>query len=271
MSQLEIKSEDRQQQPKVPSSSNSKEGRGKQPKPSSGRKIASSRANGAQPRGPTTPEGEQISAANGILKHGMLAQTMVLPCESKELVDQLLAAHQPLTLTELDLVENMAVARWRQMRTWSIQRNGLTREIVKHERYASTPRAAAAIGFRALSDQSNSFNNAHRYETSYDRQYKSALRELTNLRTHSHSSVECFTVRSRRQLFQMGRRRPERRNCKPTWQISVRTQSHFRTPHSARGRPVTNMIGRCAKGQPRNRFMTLHWRSVASSTAWVTK
>ena len=200
MSQLEIKSENHQQQPKAPSSSNSKEGPGKQPKPSSPRKIASCRANGAQSHGPTTPEGQQISAANlGILKHGMLAQTVVLPSESKErfehLVDQLLAEHQPLTRTELNLVENMAVARWRRMRTWSIQRNDLTREIVKHEKNTSAP-AAAAIAFRALSDQSNSFSNAHRYETSYDRQYKSALRELTNLRNNRHSSVEGFTVRS---------------------------------------------------------------------------
>jgi hypothetical protein len=139
-----------------------------QHKPSSPRRIPASRA-----------------AAARNFKHGMLAQTVVLESESKprfeELVDDLIAEHRPVTKSEQALVETMAVARWRQMRTWSMQKNDLEREIAKHQSTVSAP-MAAAIAFRALSDNSNSLSTGLRYETAYERQFKSALREFNVLK-----------------------------------------------------------------------------------------
>ena len=87
----------------------------------------------------------------------------------------------------------MIVARWRLLRTWSYQRNELAREITKHDKNSTAP-SAAAIAFRALSDQSNAYANSHRYETSYDRQFKNCLRELTKMRLLRDRSSQSATV-----------------------------------------------------------------------------
>jgi hypothetical protein len=93
------------------------------------RQIDASRANGAKSRGPKTPEGKLASSRNS-LRHGVLSKTIVLEDESSETFVELLAAlqeeHQPETATEEALIENMAVARWRQMRLWNMETAGLT-------------------------------------------------------------------------------------------------------------------------------------------------
>ena len=52
------------------------------------RKSETARINGARSRGPVTAEGKQIASQNAI-RHGMLAQTVVLEGESDELFQQL--------------------------------------------------------------------------------------------------------------------------------------------------------------------------------------
>src|SRR4051812_15574236 len=117
---------------------------------SSLRKIQSSRANGARSRGPSTPAGKQVSAMNG-LRHGMLAQTVVLTGESKSrfiaLLQALVEEYQPPTESETGLVEAMAVARWRQMRVWGIEKSDFDREMSRH---AGPAPIRAAIAFRNL-------------------------------------------------------------------------------------------------------------------------
>jgi len=103
---------------------------------SSERRILASRANGAKSRGPITPEGKLASSRNS-LRHGILSKTIVLEDESSETFVDLLASyqqeHQPQTPTEEALIENMAVARWRQMRLWNMETAGLDLEIHKPE------------------------------------------------------------------------------------------------------------------------------------------
>ncbi len=88
-----------------------------------------SRTNGAKSHGPITEEGKQASSRNR-LNHGFNSKRIVLPGESQEEFDQLLASyldeHQPETPTERTLIENMAVARWRQQRVWTLETAGLT-------------------------------------------------------------------------------------------------------------------------------------------------
>ena len=153
---------------------------------SSERRIIASRANGAKSRGPITPEGKLASSRNS-LRHGLLARTVVLEDESSETFIELLASyrqeHQPETPTEEALIENMAAARWRQMRLWNMETAGLDQEIHKPEfARACDPLTQAFIAFRALSDETRSLELINRYEARYDRQFKNSITSLQRLR-----------------------------------------------------------------------------------------
>ena len=80
-------------------------------------KSETARINGAKSRGPTTEAGKATSSQNAI-KHGMTARnTYILECESlndfKEFFAAHVAIHEPATPPEKELVEQMAIARWR--------------------------------------------------------------------------------------------------------------------------------------------------------------
>jgi len=83
-------------------------------------KAEAARANGAKSRGPATSEGRAKSSRNS-LRHGLSAKSVLLPAESREQFHLLLDAHiqqfHPANPVEMDLVEAMAVARWRLRRT----------------------------------------------------------------------------------------------------------------------------------------------------------
>ncbi len=160
------------------------------------RKSESARANGAKSRGPITPEGKLASSQNAT-QHGIFSRTMILGCESQNRFEQVLAELkdqvQPRNSTESGCVEVMAIARWRQMRVWAVQKTAIELEMARAEsanmesaRVESgkdaafetdaadlTPVVLATLAYRALSD--NSFlDKLHRYETSYDRQFAKA-------------------------------------------------------------------------------------------------
>jgi hypothetical protein len=95
-------------------------------------KAEAARANGAKSRGPATPEGRAKSSRNS-LRHGLSAKSVVLPAESREQFHLLLDAHiqqfHPANPVEMDLVEAMAVARWRLRRIWAIETSLLVHEL----------------------------------------------------------------------------------------------------------------------------------------------
>ena len=105
--------------------------------------IEASRINGAKSRGPVTPEGKQTSARNATL-HGLLAGSIVLKGESvarfEALHGSLLAEHQPVTQSEVALVDAMAAALWRQWRVWGFQKLSVHTDIVNHDGHAVTLR-----------------------------------------------------------------------------------------------------------------------------------
>ncbi len=88
------------------------------------KKIQAARANGALSKGPVTPEGKARSAMNA-LKHGLRCRRVRLSNESEavfqSLLDEYSAALQPVGPVERDLVREIAVTRWRLMRTWDIE------------------------------------------------------------------------------------------------------------------------------------------------------
>src|ERR671922_1015886 len=84
--------------------------------------IEASRRNGAKSRGPNTPEGKAIAAANS-LRHGLTARALLLTNEDPELYHKLAQAYydkfQPIDDVERDLVDEMVNSKWRQRRIWS--------------------------------------------------------------------------------------------------------------------------------------------------------
>jgi hypothetical protein len=145
-----------------------------------------SRTNGAKSRGPITEEGKQASSQNR-LAHGFNSKRVVLPGESQEEFDELLASyleeHQPETPTERTLIENMAIARWRQQRAWTLETAGLTNEM-RRPRYIEGEEVEiqAFVAFRTLTDDSRALELLNRYETRSERQFRAALTAFQSLR-----------------------------------------------------------------------------------------
>jgi hypothetical protein len=147
----------------------------------------------------STEHQKQASRANGsnsrgAITNGMLSTTIVLKGESTDrflgLLTALLEEFQPQTPFEESLIENMAVARWRQMRIWGMEKAGMEHEMRRQAEisnsaaldpaeYAAT---RAAIAFRTLSDDSRSLELINRYESRYDRQYYRAHRRFVETR-----------------------------------------------------------------------------------------
>jgi hypothetical protein len=135
---------------------------------------AASRANGAKSRGPVTPEGRLSSARRPLSRinseRGMLASTVVLDVESRPRFRALLTSLQeelkPETPIENLLIHKMAVAHWRLMRAWGMERSCANQGVHESEPPGSSgvPTSAAAI-FR------KSGLHLTEYEMRFDRQF----------------------------------------------------------------------------------------------------
>jgi hypothetical protein len=79
-------------------------------------RTRANRANALLSTGPRTEPGKQRSSLNA-LRHGLTAQTAVLPTEDAEAyqrhIQQFLEEHQPATTTETQLVHEIASTAWR--------------------------------------------------------------------------------------------------------------------------------------------------------------
>jgi hypothetical protein len=136
-------------------------------------KSETARANGAKSRGPATPEGRARSSRNS-LRHGLSAKSVVLPAESHEQFLLLLDAHiqqfQPASDVEMELVEAMAVARWRLRRIWAIETSLLAHELQRRaedmddEFTEMSGEDRLAWVFQKLADNKQSLSLLARYE-----------------------------------------------------------------------------------------------------------
>src|ERR1700738_1773800 len=83
------------------------------------RQIEANRQNAQHSPGPTTPEGRAAVRLNG-LKHGLCAETIVVPGEDPAAFEALLEAYRaeykPATPTDEFLVRQFAMADWRLLR-----------------------------------------------------------------------------------------------------------------------------------------------------------
>jgi hypothetical protein len=152
-----------------------------QPMPSE-KQIAASRANGALSHGLTAEQGRFNSSGNSA-RHNLLAATIVLEAEITDRFQALLTAlmeeHQPRSATQLMLVETMAVARWRQLRVWGVQKSAIDRDMALQNVNVGPPPVLAIFAL------TNSPEVLLRYEIAFDRQFSRALARLLTLQSQS--------------------------------------------------------------------------------------
>jgi hypothetical protein len=150
-------------------------------------KRETARTNGAKSHGPVTPEGKARSAANS-RRHGLASALIVLPGESAEHFQLLLAEYmdqfQPQTGVEADLVEVMAVARWRLRRLLAVEARLFDLELCRHQKEIDKKfdgmeyEDRLAWAFQNMSDNGHSLALVVRYEASINRSYDKALKQL---------------------------------------------------------------------------------------------
>ncbi len=149
-------------------------------------KSESARINGAKSHGPKTEAGRKRSSQNA-LKHGLTAQTLVLPTEDPAEFHQILSSYldqfQPDGPAESDLIHEMVAAKWRLQRLAIIETQLYIESMEHAEENADRPLSPAeslAAAFTWLAS-SNSFNVLQRVESRLERTYSRALRNLIQL------------------------------------------------------------------------------------------
>jgi hypothetical protein len=160
--------------------------------PSSSRKIASARANGAKSRGPATAPGKQSSALNA-LTHGLTAGTVVLFNESADeyraQLHDYLDHFRPQTKPEGDLVHQLAAAHWRVARYAGVEsglfeHRMLDQEERLNEDYPHLPENhRLAIAFDALARSTSSLALLNRYQARLHHEYHRILKALLQMQS----------------------------------------------------------------------------------------
>jgi hypothetical protein len=157
---------------------------------SSESRILASRANGSKSVGPVTEEGKRVSSRNA-QTHGLCSHTITIEGESVERFESMLLAMvevlHPTDEIEMQIVEAMAVSKWRQLRLWEMSAASHSGEIrgqadISPEIVAENPANRAAKAFDSLAGHSRLANLGLRYESSFDRAYDRGLRQLKELR-----------------------------------------------------------------------------------------
>src|SRR5437773_8282277 len=152
----------------------------------SDRKIEANRQNAQHSTGPTTPEGLAAVRLNGI-KHGLCAETIVVPgedpAEFEAMLDAYRAEYQPTTPSAEFLVRQVAMADWRLLRLHRLEASFHT---LKHKELDRTRRQDlqydddARLAFIDWMDAGpkSVLANFHRYEIRLERSAKNARQEL---------------------------------------------------------------------------------------------
>jgi hypothetical protein len=159
-------------------------------------KSETARANGAKSRGPVTPQGRATSSRNS-LRHGFTAKSIVLPAESQQefqsLLDSYIHQFDPQGGVEMELVQAMAVARWRLRRLCTIETSLLNNEMLRPIRpfdqritNAGNPEGHLAGAFRNLADTGQSLMLVIRYEGALNNSHDRAFRQLHQLQSARH-------------------------------------------------------------------------------------
>jgi hypothetical protein len=151
------------------------------------KQIAANRLNAQKSTGPKTPEGRAAVRLNGV-KHGLCAETLVLPGESESafttLLDSYEAQHSPATPTEEALVLQLAMAMWRLRRLYHQEAGYQVYEMKLLAKLNSEKRLDDnTLSGMAVNASCNTFGLFNRIEVRLERTFYRALTELKRLRT----------------------------------------------------------------------------------------
>jgi hypothetical protein len=164
---------------------------------SSTRKIESSRANGAKSHGPKTEEGKRAVALNG-LKHGLTAETVVLPSESADEYRAELSGYirhfRPAGKHEMDLVLQLASIHWRLGRYAGVEAGLFNWRMIDQQERVDDDygddidrHTRAAIAFDALSGANSSLALLIRREARLHHEYQRTLKSILQIQESRHA------------------------------------------------------------------------------------
>src|SRR5579872_6386591 len=141
-----------------------------------------SRLNGAQSKGPITPEGKIRSSQNS-LRHGLCSKEVLLPHEDRSQFEQQRASYME-RFQPADLVETMVSARWRLNRVPGIENKIFEEEMLRpiqemeKDFCEMSEQEKLARSFDHMANNSKSLQLLIRYEGSLNRTYERALKQL---------------------------------------------------------------------------------------------
>jgi len=153
------------------------------PRPTSERRAAAARANGAKSRGPVTAQGKTNSSANS-RRHGLRSENPFIdPDSTRQFADRLASYENELnpdSPIEHRLVTIMALADTRLDYIRRLETQTWNREIARLKLLApdATPGALIADAFRYLVDNTCFLDICGRLETRFDNQFEDALKTL---------------------------------------------------------------------------------------------
>jgi hypothetical protein len=154
------------------------------------RKSESARINGAKSKGPKTAEGKAASSQNA-LSHGLTANFTVAGEELQDdfelLLDSYADRYQPADAIEMELVQTLAITRWRLRRIGNLETNLIDNELalsgtdIDKEFSTISADGRLAYVFGKLAEQGKALSLLIRYEGALNRVYDRTLKQLAEL------------------------------------------------------------------------------------------
>ena len=153
-------------------------------------RAEASRINGAKSHGPKTEDGRRAVSLNAV-KHGLSAETVVLPNESQEEyqaeLDDYLQHFAPANKPEADLVRQLTAAHWRLARYTAIETSLFDIQMEKSRKYVDKEwknideGRRVALAFEALSGAHSPLALLNRYQARLHHEYQRILKALLQL------------------------------------------------------------------------------------------
>ena len=164
------------------------------------KQTEANRQNAQKSTGPKTAEGRDAVRLNG-LKHGLTAQTLILPGESQadfqDLLDSYEVEHDPITPTENALVTQLAMATWRMRRLYHVEAGFYTYKLKILSDTGNRLKLDDFARLGMVADCNNgTLTTLNRQEARLERSFYKALQELQRIRTLRPANVEKQTQKS---------------------------------------------------------------------------